>query len=203
MYVLPYDVVYWSGLAIGIAVGTIRAVLWKFEHNSSAFKRDALALSVLLVSMLAIVPFMPYLFFKNAGAVKVFTNFFVFGICAVLAGYSKNIGLLVFSVGVYLNGLVVIANGFSMPVSTEAAQAVFIHHIPSEIHHIMTETTWFPWLADIIPMSGVPAKELLRKTLSVMSVGDALVSFSYGMIIGSFASSYIPTLILKLIRERR
>ncbi len=76
------------------------------------------------------------------------------------------------AVGLALNLVVIIANGGVMPVWTDARQLTGMPPLTGRDNNVvpMTSTTLLPWLADVIPVPGLP---YLR---NVFSIGDLLIA---------------------------
>ncbi|MFD1737884.1 DUF5317 domain-containing protein [Bacillus salitolerans] len=87
-------------------------------------------------------------------------------------------GFILFSVGMFLNFLVIIINGGRMPVSSKALEAANLSHYIEILesgyrkHQLINEHTMLPFLGDVIPLHLPYA--LFDK---VISIGDVIITF--------------------------
>lgn len=88
----------------------------------------------------------------------------------------QHTGFMVIFVGVLLNFIVMAANGGRMPVSLEAATILdpyFAQIIQDGVyakHQLLTDTTWFGFLGDIIPITKPYPRD------QVISIGDVVMN---------------------------
>lgn len=77
-------------------------------------------------------------------------------------------GIWLVAAGLTLNVVVMTANG-AMPVHPAAMDALGLGplEVPLGKHTLLTDATWFPWLADVIP---------LPPLRTIISVGDVVVA---------------------------
>jgi uncharacterized membrane protein len=95
------------------------------------------------------------------------------------AWLNRNLpGFRLFSLGMFLNFLVIACNGGRMPVSSKALEAANLSHYIDILekgykkHQLMNESTIFPFLGDVIPLH-IPYALMNM----VVSVGDLIITF--------------------------
>lgn len=95
------------------------------------------------------------------------------------AWYNRNLpGFRIFSIGMFLNFLVIACNGGRMPVSSKALDEANLSHYIDILktgykkHQLMDENTILPFLGDVVPLHFPYA--LMNM---VVSVGDLIVTF--------------------------
>lgn len=105
----------------------------------------------------------------------VYLGVYVVGLYFLLVN-RRHSGFHLIFIGVLLNFIVMAANGGRMPVSLEAASVLdpyFVEVLKEGIyakHQALTDSTWFGFLGDIIPLSSPYPRE------QVISIGDVVMN---------------------------
>lgn len=149
------------GLVIGVGVSVVRGGRFANVPSSHLWWLPALAVGLVLQVLLEVVPVnlngMVVLLVLSTTVLLGFCvrNWYRPGIPLVAAGLSLNAGVMLLNRG--------------MPVSPDAIESLggTVTTPAGGRHHLLTEATHLPWLADVIPLPGpIP---------SVISVGDILL----------------------------
>jgi Family of unknown function (DUF5317) len=107
-------------------------------------------------------------------AVVLWSNVLVITFIALNRGLP---GMTAMAVGLFLNVVVITANG-AMPVSPAAVEAAGLSEAPTELslkHEVLGPDTALPWLADIIPLPNL--KEVLSAGDLVLMAGIAALVY--------------------------
>ncbi len=109
-------------------------------------------------------------------SVLILLSYFLLSIGAWL---NRNLpGFRLFSIGMFMNFLVIACNGGRMPVSSKALEAANLSHYIDILetgykkHQLMNESTILPFLGDVVPLHFPYA--LMNM---VVSIGDLVITF--------------------------
>jgi hypothetical protein len=169
----------YDGIVIGLIIGFIRAGLFNGLLALTKIQiRGGLIFPILLVLQLLI-----YYLHKDSGFLAsingyLFMVFYVIGLIVLWLNRNEK-GFWFILVGVFLNFLVMLVNGGKMPVSLEAAVSaldpVYAQMLQAGTvvskHILMTDSTHFSFLGDIIPLSPPYPRS------QVLSIGDIIMNF--------------------------
>lgn len=187
----------YDGILISIIIGLIRG--GSFKSFADLRLKYGWIFPILLV-----VQIMIFILQSKFDWIASASNYFYLAIYVIgiyfLWVNRHHAGFLGILIGVLLNFIVMAANGGRMPVSLEAASILdpyFAEVLKEGIyakHQLLTDTTWFGFLGDIILLSSPYPRE------QVISIGDVVMNIGIFLFIqklmlpGNMKKSPLPSL---------
>ncbi|MFK3960629.1 DUF5317 domain-containing protein [Guptibacillus hwajinpoensis] len=163
-----------DGILLSILVGYLRKGSLKgFAYLS--FKAGWIFPLLLLIEI-GIFSFQSSYAWLGTLSAPLFMVIYIVGLIFLWLNRKMNIGIMLLFIGVLLNFIVMAINGGRMPVSLEAANildpayAEAIKNGPYGKHAVLTDSTAFGFLGDIIPITDPYPKD------QVISIGDIIMN---------------------------
>lgn len=163
----------YDGIVISIIVGLIRG--GSFRSFADLRLKNGWIFPVLLLVQIFIFSFQSRLPWVESISEYVFLGVYVIGLYFLWVN-RHHAGFITIMIGVLLNFIVMAVNGGRMPVSLEAATILdpyFAQIIQEGVyakHQLLTDTTWFGFLGDIIPITKPYPRD------QVISIGDVIMN---------------------------
>ncbi|WLR61348.1 DUF5317 domain-containing protein [Guptibacillus hwajinpoensis] len=163
-----------DGILLSILVGYLRKGSLKgFAHLS--FKAGWIFPLLLLIEI-GIFTFQSSYAWLGTLSAPLFMLIYIVGLIFLWLNRKMNIGIMLLFIGVLLNFIVMAINGGRMPVSLEAANILdpaYAESIKNGLygkHAVLTDSTAFGFLGDIIPITNPYPKD------QVISIGDIIMN---------------------------